>query len=343
MKPRRKGIGITLFFALIVILELAAAIAFSYLLIEILQNGFGITIGLPWLLLLFLVSLLVSSAVTALLNKRFFIPIRQLNDAMHRVAAGDFYTRLLMDTSIREIQDISTNFNLMTKELAATEILQTDFITNVSHEIKTPINAIEGYAMLLQDSRCSDEERGQYVEKILFNTKRLSELVGNILLLSKLDNQAIQTKTAPFRLDEQIRQSIMLLESNWSKKEIEFDVDLEEIEIVGSSSLLQHVWNNLLDNAIKFNPHGGSIVIRLHRQQNRVVFTIRDSGPGIPTDALGHIFDKFYQADSSHRQKGNGLGLALVKRILDLSGGEIAVESLPECGCLFRVTLPLVR
>ena len=182
-----------------------------------------------------------------------------------------------------------------------------------------------------------------YVEKILFNTRRLSELVGNILLLSKVDNQTFPSKNARYRLDEQIRKTIVLLEPNWSAKEIDFDVDLAEVEYTGNESLMLHVWSNLIGNAIKFDPYGGMIRMRLASADGQIIYTIEDNGPGIDEEAQKHIFDKFYQSDSSHKEEGNGLGLALVKRILDNCGGNIVVENLPIAGCRFTVTLPIAE
>ena len=234
--------------------------------------------------------------------------------------------------------DIYHNFNLMARQLGATETLQSDFISNVSHEFKTPINAIEGYAMLLQGAPAGEAD--QCVEKILLNTRRLSDLVGSILLLSKVQNHALPLKRNEYRLDEQIRQSILLLEPDWGKKESEFDVSLDEISICANEALMLHVWNNLIGNAIKFGPERGLIRMRLRRSAGKIVFTIEDSGPGIPVDEQTLIFGKFYQGDTSHKSEGNGLGLALVKRILLIENGEIAVENLPVCGCRFTVTLP---
>lgn len=294
-----------------------------------------------WLFLdLLLISLLIGILVTSFLSRLFFDPIKQLREAMGRVADGDFSVRLDSKTTSKEIQEIFSGFNLMVHELASTEILQTDFVSNVSHEFKTPINAIEGYTTLLQGCEKLDTEQQQYVDKILFNTRRLSTLVGNILLLSKIENQSIQTNQTSFRLDEQIRQSIVALESAWEAKEIEFDVELERVEYLGSESLLYHVWNNLLGNAIKFNPVCGLIKIRLSVQNDCIRFTIEDNGPGLTDEAAKHLFDKFYQADSSHREEGNGLGLALVKRILLITGGTIVAENIPGGGCRFTVTLP---
>ena len=270
----------------------------------------------------------------------FFEPINKLGDAMNRVAEGDFSVSLEEKNSSPEIANIYDKFNLMVKELNATEVLQTDFVSNVSHEFKTPINAIEGYATLLQDGEgLSLDEQEQYVDKILFNTQRLSSLVGNILLLSRIDNQAIPHKGAPFRLDEQIRQAIVLLEPEWVKKDIEFDVEMEDITIEGNENLLFHVWNNLIGNAIKFDPPNGLINIKLHKSGGKAVFQIEDSGPGISDEGLKHIFDKFYQEDSSHKQEGNGLGLALAGRIVSLHGGSISAVNLPGGGCRFTVEL----
>lgn len=259
---------------------------------------------------------------------------------MQQVAEGDFSVRLKTGKQLKEIQDIYSNFNLMVQELEATEILQTDFVSNVSHEFKTPISAIEGYATLLQDSDMPiSKEQEQYIDKILLNTRRLSHLAGNILLLSKIEHQAIQTRQNWYRLDEQIRQSIVMMEPKWSEKEIEFDVDMMDVEYLGNENLICHVWDNLLSNAIKFSPRGGTIYIRMMPEGEKIRFSIENEGPQISEDSMKHIFDKFYQGDSSHKQEGNGLGLALVKQILNLCKGTISVENVPGSGCRFTVVL----
>jgi len=293
-----------------------------------------------FLLIWIVISLILTTFATNYVTRAFLEPYRQLRKAIGKVADGDFSVRLEPKSHSKEINEIMSGFNLMVHELNATEVLQSDFISNVSHEFKTPINAIEGYTTLLQDSEhLSQEEQDQYINKILFNTKRLSTLVGNILLMSKIENQSIQANQTRFRLDEQIRQSIVLLEQEWMGKEIEFDINLEAIEIQRNEILLHHVWDNLIGNAIKFNPRYGLIRIRLRKQGENIIFEIEDSGPGISEEAKKHIFDKFYQADSSHKGEGNGLGLALVKRILYLSDGEITVENIQGGGCRFTVIL----
>lgn len=306
---------------------------------ELLDMVLPTHITIPLLLELIVLGLLVGIVVTTFMSKLFFDPIKELRYAMEKVADGDFTTRLETKSSSKEIQEIFSGFNLMTHELNATEVLQTDFVSNVSHEFKTPINAIEGYTTLLQGCDNLDADQQQYVEKILFNTKRLSDLVGNILLLSKIENQIIETHQTKFRLDEQIRQSIVALEPAWAPKDIEFDVEMEDVEYIGNEGLLRHVWDNLIGNAIKFNPRCGYIYIRLTKQNDKIIFTIEDSGPGLSEEAKKHLFDKFYQADSSHKEEGNGLGLALVKRILMITNGEISAENIAGGGCRFTVIL----
>lgn len=284
-------------------------------------------------------SIIIGSAVTAVLSKLFFDPVKKLGCAMEQVADGDYSVRLNDSSSSKEVMEMYAGFNLMTHELQTTEMLQSDFVSNVSHEFKTPINAIEGYSMLLQGSDNLSEDQERYVDKIIFNTRRLSSLVGSILLLSKLENQQISTKQSVFRLDEQIRQSIVALEPAWAEKGTDFDIELERLDYEGSEVMMRHVWDNLIGNAIKFGPVGGLVRMTLAERDGRIEFSIEDQGPGLSEDAIKHIYDKFYQADSSHKEEGNGLGLALVKRILTLENGVIKAENLPQGGCRFTVLL----
>ena len=339
-KRFRFRFNLQLYFMLIVMAEIAISVVVAVILGVFLNLVAKGNILLPLTVWQVLLSLLIGASISALLGKWFFGPITELSDAMKKVADGDFSVRLTADKGIREIEDIYANFNLMAKDLGATEILQTDFVSNVSHEFKTPINAIEGYATLLQGDENLSPEMEQYVEKILFNTKRLSGLVGNILLLSKVDNQVIQSRVSTFRLDEQIRQSVVLLEPKWEEKDLEFDVDLERVEYTGDESMLMHVWNNIIGNAIKFDPPGGYVGIKMKQRDGEITVTVEDSGPGVDEEAKKHIFDRFYQADSSHKEEGNGLGLALVKRIVDANKGRVTVENRIGGGCRFTVVLP---
>lgn len=283
--------------------------------------------------------LIIAMIATRFILKRFLEPIKTLGEAMQKVADGDFSTRVETKSTSAEIQEIFSGFNIMTEELASTEILQTDFVSNVSHEFKTPINAIEGYTTLLQSTDNIDEIENEYIEKILFNTKRLSSLVSNILLLSKIENQSIQTNRVKFRLDEQIRETIVALEQSWTEKNIELNVELEETEYYGSEALTYHIWSNIIGNAVKFSPDCGTVKINLTKEQDNILFTVEDDGPGLSEEAKKHLFDKFYQADSSHKQEGNGLGLALVKRIVTIIGGEVLAENTEDGGCRFTVIL----
>lgn len=339
VRKQNNGLSLRVRLILSVSAEMAVSILFAMGVTELIHMLIPETVEIPQFLELMVLSLLVGVLITTFISKAFFDPIKELRMAMEKVADGDFTTHLDTKSDSKEIREIFTGFNLMVEELNATEVLQTDFVSNVSHEFKTPINAIEGYTTLLQGCENLTEEEQQYVEKILFNTKRLSGLVGNILLLSKIENQSIDSNQKQFRLDEQIRQSIVVLEPNWTEKDIEFDVDMEKIDYLGNEGLLRHVWDNLIGNAIKFSPQGGSINISLRRCDNHVVFSIEDNGPGLSDEAKKHMFDKFYQADSSHKQEGNGLGLALVKRIISINGGEIEAENRPEGGSRFVVRL----
>ncbi len=337
-KKRSKRLSVGWYISFIVIAELAAVLAVSTG-ISYFLTQFSVLASLPTTAWVVIIGIIIGIPLSIFVNRALLSPIRKLGDAMNMVGKGAFGVQISTKARFSDIDDIYRNFNLMTRELAATEILKTDFVSNVSHEIKTPITAIEGYAMLLQGSENLSDEEAEYVEKILANSQRLSELVGNVLLLSRIDNQAIETKSEKFRIDEQIRQSILMLEPKWTEKNVELDVDLEQIVYEGNRSLMMHVWNNLIGNAIKFTPHGTTVKIRLSQSDSGTLFTVEDEGEGISEKAKNHIFDKFYQADSSHKQEGNGLGLSLVKRILDMTGGSITTENLEGKGCIFTVII----
>ena len=342
-------IRLTLFVTLELLFSISLAYAVDFIINDIILkilNRFIFSKFLPFEVIfpfwtdLIIISLLVGLFATFGLSIWMLRPIKKLLGAMSRVADGDFSVRIYSQTSSREIQEIYAGFNLMTEELQSTEILQTDFVSNVSHEFKTPINAIEGYSMLLQGSGELTDEQKEYVEKILFNTKRLSALTGSILLLSKIENQKISTNSTLIRLDEQILETIVTLEPLWEAKNVEFDVAMDNIEYLGNELLVYHIWSNLIGNAIKFGPEGGVVKIRLYiNKDGDTVFTVTDMGSGLTEDTKKHLFDKFYQGDSSHKEEGNGLGLALVKKILDLEGGDIYAENMPEGGCRFTVVL----
>lgn len=266
--------------------------------------------------------------------------ITDLSAASSMVAKGNFQVQLNEKCYGKELTDMIRNFNIMTNELKHIETLRDDFVANVSHEFKTPISVINGYAMLLQDETISSEKRDNYIECILSNSKRLSRLTENILLISKLENQEIVLDKAFYSLDEQLRNELLSLENLWSLKNLSLDIDLENIQFYGNKYMLSLVWHNLLSNAIKFTPDGGKLTITLKKEGTFASVVISDTGIGMSEETMKHIFEKFYCADKSRHNGGNGLGLTLVNRIVYLCGGSIDVQSALNRGTDFRVKLP---
>lgn len=336
----KKKLGFRLYFTIYVSVIICVSVAGAVLFADA-TNGFWVgKLNIPEFLIVFIMSLVVGFIFARFVAEFTLSPIKKVQEAMNEVSQGNLYVTIDEECDFDEIEDICHAFNIMTKELRATEIIQTDFVSNVSHEFKTPLTAIEGYTTMLQDGALTDEERLEYTNKILFNTRRMSELVQNILLISKLDNQGIEDKKEKFSLDEQIRLEILAAEPKWTEKDIDFDVKLDSVTYNGNKTLFSHVWGNLLGNAIKFSPIGGKITIELTMQNGCVCFCVSDEGEGIKEEDKKHIFNKFYQSDASHKQEGNGLGLALVKKIVDMYGGEIQAENLQPQGCRFTVLLP---
>ncbi len=282
----------------------------------------------------------IGATLIALFVKRVVGPVLKLTWATKEVAKGNFDLQLEYQSD-DEIGQLTENFNKMTRELKSIEYLRKDFITNVSHEFKTPIASIQGFAKLLQNDNLPAEEKREYTHIIVEEAARLSNLSSNILKLSKLENQEIVKRAILFSLDEQIRKSILLLEHEWNKKNIQFDLELDKIEYSGDEELLEQVWLNLIGNAIKFSNINGKIRIRLNQTARAVIVQIRDHGIGMSDETITRIFEKFYQGSKTRSHEGSGLGLSLVKRILDLYGGNIQVESKPSAGTTFIVELPL--
>ncbi|MBS7300336.1 MAG: HAMP domain-containing sensor histidine kinase [Clostridiales bacterium] len=339
-KATPRGDNLRLYFIVCIFAILCVTLGVSALLTLLLEWLTNTHFTVPTIVWMVLFSVVLGGGLSIIMSRFFLRPVTRMGRAMERVAAGDFTVRLDNPGALGEMRDSYAHFNTMTRALAATETLQSDFISNVSHEFKTPINAIEGYAMLMQDAGNDPALQREYADKILLSTRRLSELVNNILLLSKVDNQTMPLEKHPYRLDEQLRRAILLLERKWTQKQIEWDVDMDEATYTGNESLMLHVWVNLLDNAIKFDPVGGEIRLRLHCESTCIRITVSDNGPGIPKDQQSAIFERFYQADGSHKSEGNGLGLALARRIVRMCGGEISVSSEPGKGSCFTVELP---
>jgi len=287
-------------------------------------------------------SILLGVILASFVGKLIIRPVQNISNAFDELSKGNFFVKVPEDEKIAEIREMAQHFNAMAYDLSHVETLRSDFVVNVSHEFKTPIAAIEGYATLLQDPSLSAEQHEHYVNKILDNSRKLSDLSSSILMLSKLENQETVVNYQEFRLDEQIRKVILRFENRWAEKNIEFDVDLSKQMYYGSAPLLEQVWTNVLDNAIKYSPRNGVIHVSIQQQTSQLMVRISDQGAGMTENVQKHIFEKFYQGDSSRKAEGNGLGLALVKRIIDLCNGQIIVESRPGHGSTFHVILPIL-
>ena len=284
-------------------------------------------------------TLLFISIIITMFSKKFLMPIRSLNYATGEVSKGNFKIQLPIPNDF-ELGSLTAKFNVMVRELNSIETLRNDFISNVSHEIKTPIATIQGFSNLLKDDTLSKEEKDEYLDIIISETSRISNLTSNILKLTKLETQGIITDKTSFYLDEQLRHSVLILQRDLAQKNLDIDIDLDEVQIYSNEELLQQVWINLLSNAIKFTNDGGKISIQLMDTEDTATVKITDNGIGMKAESLNHIFDKFYQEDKSHSSNGNGLGLPLVKRIVDLCDGTIRVKSLLGEGSSFTVELP---
>ena len=271
-------------------------------------------------------------------------PLHRLAEATEQVAGGDFsvYVPTVHTSDKLDYLDVMIlDFNKMVEELGSVETLKTDFVSNVSHEMKTPIAIIKNYAELLQMKNVSEEEKLEYAENIREAAGKLSALISNILKLNKLENQRIDPEIESYDLCGQLEECILQYEELWDEKELELEVDIEEGAVIQADpSLMELVWNNLISNAIKFTEPGGKVTIHQTGTSDHVEVSVSDTGCGMSRESVRHIFDKFYQGDTSHSKEGNGLGLALVRRILDLMNGEIQVISEKGKGSTFTVKLP---
>lgn len=271
-------------------------------------------------------------------------PAKMILQATDKIASGDFSVKLapLHEYSKYDQYDlIFDNLNSMTAELNKNEVLKNDFISNVSHEIKTPLSVIQNYAKMLKNENLLKEKRDEYLDGLITQTQRLSSLVANILKLNKLENQELIPENEKFDLAELVRSSALGFENLFEKKSLELVCDIDEMEIESSPSLIELILNNLISNAIKFSNDGGKIEISLKKENSFAVIKVKDWGCGISSETGKHIFDKFYQGDTSHTNEGNGLGLALVKKVIDIIGGEISVESKIGIGSTFTVKIKI--
>lgn len=290
----------------------------------------------PFLFQSGIISIVIGTTISFFISHFPLRPLHTLIDAIHEVSAGNYDVKIHLEHP-KEFQKLSECFNQMTEELAGIEMFRSDFINNFSHEFKTPIVSILGFAKLLKSQKLDACQSREYLDIIIEESRRLSELSATVLNLSKVESLTLLTDKTDFSLSEQIREAILLLESKWSKKQIDFDIDMEEVMIRANEPLLKQVWMNLLDNAVKFSPEKGCIDVALHLENGHAVFTVKDQGAGMDETIQKYIFDKFYQGDTSHNMEGNGLGLPLVKRILELHKGEVSVKSRAGEGSVFVV------
>lgn len=344
MKKRKNAkiniFGYVLFFVTIASIVGISIMAFDF--VNRKSNGNNTIIAITILL-----CILLSATICTLIDfirRKVMIekPVNKILDATSKVTAGDFTVRLEPIHEIDKYDEfdiIMEDLNKMTSELSKMEILRNDFVSNVSHEIKTPLAIIQNYATAMKVDGLDDETRDKYADALITAAKKINDLVTNILRLNKLENQELNPEVEKIDLGEMLREAIIRYEDFIEKKQLQIDCDIDDFSINSSASYLEIVWNNLLSNAIKFTECGGVIKISLKEVGPYKTVKISDSGCGISNDIGEHIFDKFYQGDLSHSQEGNGLGLALVKKVIDLLGGEIIVESVVGEGTTFIVKI----
>lgn len=269
--------------------------------------------------------------------------VKNIITGLDKITNGEFNEQIpnIRDLNgANEFNTIIDQINKMAAELGGVETLRSDFIANVSHELKTPLAAISNYGTMLQSPDLSEEERIEYAKAVADNSRRLANLITNILKLSKLENQQIYPKAEPYNLSEQLCECLLGFETAWEQKNLEIETNIDEDIIINADiELLGLVWNNLFSNAVKFTEKGGKIFVELKKENGHAAVTVTDTGCGMSAETGKHIFEKFYQGDTSHASQGNGLGLALVKRVVDIMGGEISVYSEAGKGSTFTVNL----
>ena len=287
----------------------------------------------------------IGMAVIDYVRRKFTVerPVKRITEAASKMIEGDFSVRIEPTTKFAtddSFNEIIECINKMAEELSGVETLRTDFIANVSHEMKTPLAVMQNYGTLLQSPELSEEKRMEYAKGVTDASRRLAEMMTNILKLNRLENQQIFPETTAFDLGEQLCECLLQFENVWESKNIEIDTDIaEDIQVEADAELLSLVWNNLLSNAFKFTGEGGTVTVSLTAAEHHAVVKVKDTGCGMTAEVGAHIFEKFYQGDPSHSVQGNGLGLALVKRVIDIMRGEIGVESVAGVGTTFTVKI----
>lgn len=343
IKFSRKNIRLSLLFAAMVFVIMLSTMTLgffgTYFLVD---HGIvtGVKIERLPLFLFCIISILIGTLLAAVFSRLPLKPLREIMAAVDKIADGDYSARIDLKGT-EDFKTLSQKFNHMAEEIGSVEMLRSDFVNNFSHEFKTPIVSIRGFAKALKWDDLAPEEREEYLDIIISESERLSDLAANVLYLSKIETQTILTDKTKFNVSEQIRLVIALLDQKFLEKHIEIIFDCREFFIRGNQEMLKQVWINLLDNAIKFSPENGTVTIQIHQAQEHLVFRILDQGCGMSQETMAHIFDKFYQGDISHSTSGNGLGLAIVKKIVELHGGTVSVSS-SGSGSTFEIKLPFL-
>lgn len=349
-KDRRSGFALTMTFSLIVLIILIIALGMAWAAAVLLNElGFGTPdvaeggSNTSLVLLAGGISIVIGYGVAVLAARYPLSPVSKLIDGLNRLASGKYDTRIQFKGMLRGMaafSDVSDSFNSLAKELENTEMLRGDFVNNFSHEFKTPIVSIAGFAKLLKNGDLTEEQRREYVDIIAEESMRLSYMATNVMNLTKAENQTILTEVSRFNLSEQIRSSVLLLENKWSKKNISFDMDFDEFYIEGNEELLKQVFINLVDNAVKFSPNDQTVRINMFRIGDKVKVSVTNGGESIPKEKMDKIFNKFYQCDESHAKEGNGVGLAIVRHITRLHKGSVTAVS-EDGKNTFTVILPI--
>lgn len=283
---------------------------------------------------------LVIGSIAIVISARGIVkPIQALSNAARRITEGDYTIEVKIDGN-DEIAQLGNDFNIMARELESTDNLRKEFISNVSHEFKTPVTSIKGFAQLIKEGSLSQNQVSEYCDIIIDESERLSQLSTNLLILAEIETEVIHEHKTLFSLDEQIRRVVLLLEPYWQKKNIEIELNLEKISLIDNDALIQQIWINLISNAIKFSHENSKIIINLNKENNKTKVEIIDFGIGIDEKDIQRIFERFYQADSSRSSEGHGLGLVIVKTIVDKLDGDIIVQSELGKKTVFTVYLP---
>ena len=344
------GNSLNTFLTFFTILAFLAS-CFGFLFVNVLQQEYDLVLDaehMEFLGKMGMLCVLPFSIVAAIIDRHRRMvgvdrPAKRILDATQRITAGDLGVQIEpigARADVYSFDAIIHNLNKMTRELGSIETLRTDFVANVSHELKTPLSVISNYATMLQSPTLTEAERMEYAKAIHHASRNLADLVTNILKLNKLENQQIFPELVEFDLAEQLCECMLNFEDIWEKKDIQLEVEIPEtMPIRSDPELLGLVWNNLLSNAMKFTPEGGTVRVSLTREGDMAVIAVSDTGRGMTAEQGKHIFEKFYQTDTSHATLGNGLGLALVKRVVDITGSSITVQSAPGKGSTFTVRL----